>query len=199
MTYELPALPYSLKSLEPFISEKTLFFHHTKHHATYVNNYNKLINNTVYANKALETVIKETANGNSNLFNNSAQAWNHTFFWNCLKQNGGGKPTGELQLKIESDFGSFEKFIEIFKTTATEQFGNGWVWLVLDKGLLKVTKTTNSDTPLAHNQAALFTVDLWEHAYYLDYQNRRLDFVSTILENLINWDFVTRNLTTNSN
>ncbi len=196
MALELPALPYDPKALEPFISANTLSFHHDKHHAAYVNNYNNLTKDTPYAGKALEEVIKEVAGDASKVgvFNNGAQVWNHTFFWNSLKHGGGGKPSGDLLSKIEADLGSFDKFLEEFKTAATTQFGSGWAWLVLDGGKLKVTKTANADTPLAHGQTALFTVDVWEHAYYLDYQNRRPDFVSAVLENLANWDFVGQNL-----
>ena len=196
MAIELPALPYDAKALEPIISANTLSFHHGKHHAAYVNNYNNLTKDGPYAGKPLEEVIKEIAGDASKqgLFNNGAQVWNHTFFWNCLKPNGGGKPTGALLAKIEADLGSFDKFLEDFKAAATTQFGSGWAWLVLDGGKLKITKTANADTPLAHGQTALFTVDVWEHAYYLDYQNRRPDFVSAVLENLANWDFVAANL-----
>lgn len=196
MALELPALPYDSKALEPYISANTLSFHHGKHHATYVTNYNNLTKDTPFASKALEDVIKEVAGDTSKigLFNNAAQVWNHTFFWHCLKQGGGGKPTGALAAKIDADFGSFEKFVEEFKAAAATQFGSGWAWLVLDGGKLKVTKTANADTPLAHGQTALFTVDVWEHAYYLDYQNRRPDFVSAVLEHLANWDFVAQNL-----
>ncbi len=196
MALELPALPYDPKALEPFISANTLSFHHDKHHAAYVTNFNNLSKDTPYASKPLEEVIKEVAGDASKvgLFNNGAQVWNHTFFWNSLKHGGGGKPTGPLLAKIEADLGSFDKFLEDFKVAATTQFGSGWAWLVLDGGKLKVTKTANADTPLAHGQTALFTVDVWEHAYYLDYQNRRPDFVSAVLENLANWDFVAQNL-----
>lgn len=196
MALELPALPYDSKALEPFISANTLSFHHGKHHAAYVNNYNNLTKDTPYASKPLEEVIKDVAGDAAKigLFNNGAQVWNHTFFWNSLKHGGGGKPSGELLSKIEADLGSFEKFLEDFKAAAATQFGSGWAWLVLDGGKLKVTKTANADTPLAHGQTALFTVDVWEHAYYLDYQNRRPDFVAAVLENLANWDFVTQNL-----
>ena len=196
MAIELPALPYDAKALEPIISANTLSFHHGKHHAAYVNNYNNLTKDGPYAGKPLEEVIKEIAGDASKqgLFNNGAQVWNHTFFWNCLKPNGGGKPTGTLLAKIEADLGSFDKFLEDFKAAATTQFGSGWAWLVLEGGKLKITKTANADTPLAHGQTALFTVDVWEHAYYLDYQNRRPDFVSAVLENLANWDFVAANL-----
>jgi Fe-Mn family superoxide dismutase len=196
MAIELPPLPYDAKALEPFISANTLSFHHDKHHATYVTNYNNLTKDGPYASKPLEEVIKEVAGDASKVavFNNGAQAWNHTFFWNSLKHGGGGKPAGDVLSKIEADFGSFDKFFEEFKTAATSQFGSGWAWLVLDGGKLKVTKTANADTPLVHGQTPLFTVDVWEHAYYLDYQNRRPDFVTAVLEHLANWDFVAQNL-----
>ena len=196
MAIELPPLPYDTKALEPFISANTLSFHHGKHHAAYVNNFNNLTKDSPLASKSLEEVIVEVAGdpAKAGIFNNAAQVWNHTFFWHCLKHGGGGKPAGALLEKIEADLGSFDKFLEDFKTAATTQFGSGWAWLVLDKGVLKVTKTGNADTPLAHGQIPLFTVDVWEHAYYLDYQNRRPDFVSAVLENLANWDFVAHNL-----
>lgn len=196
MAVELPALPFDPKALEPHMSANTLSFHHGKHHAAYVNNYNNLIKDTAYASKSLEEVIKEVAKDTSKagLFNNGAQIWNHSFFWNCLKPNGGGKPSGPLAAKIDADLGGFDKFVEEFKTAATTQFGSGWAWLVLENGKLKVTKTGNADTPMVHGQTALFTVDVWEHAYYLDYQNRRPDFVATVLQNLANWDFVAANL-----
>jgi Fe-Mn family superoxide dismutase len=196
MAIELPPLPYDAKSLEPFISANTLSFHHGKHHAAYVHNYNNLTKDTPYADQELVDVIKAVAGvpDKQGIFNNAAQVWNHTFFWNSLKHAGGGKPQGNLLSKIEADLGSFDKFLEGFKQAATTQFGSGWAWLVLDNGVLKITKTANADTPLVHGQTPLLTVDVWEHAYYLDYQNRRPDFVSAVLENLINWDFVSHNL-----
>ncbi len=196
MAIELPPLPFDAKALEPHMSANTLSFHHGKHHAAYVTNYNNLTKDTPYAGKALEDVVKAVAGDPSKIgiFNNGAQVWNHSFFWNCLKPAGGGTPQGQLLSKIEADFGSYGKFVEDFKTAATTQFGSGWAWLVLDGGTLKVTKTANADTPLVHGQTALFTVDVWEHAYYLDYQNRRPDFVSTVLANLANWDFAAKNL-----
>ncbi|HIJ62455.1 MAG TPA: superoxide dismutase [Rhodospirillaceae bacterium] len=196
MAVELPALPFDPKALEPHMSANTLSFHHGKHHAAYVNNYNNLIKDTANAAKSLEDVIKEAAKDPSKagLFNNGAQIWNHSFFWNCLKPNGGGKPTGQLASKIDADLGGFDKFVEEFKTAATTQFGSGWAWLVLENGKLKVTKTANADTPMVHGQTALFTVDVWEHAYYLDFQNRRPDFVASVLQNLANWDFAAANL-----
>lgn len=196
MALDLAPLPYDGKALEPFISANTLSFHHGKHHAAYVNNFNNLAKDTPFASKPLEEVIKATAGDAAKvgLFNNAAQAWNHTFFWNSLKPNGGGKPTGTVLSKIEADFGSYEKFVEEFKAAAAGQFGSGWAWLSLDKGALKISKTANADNPLTHGQVPLLTLDVWEHAYYLDYQNRRPDFISAFLGHLVNWDFVAANL-----
>ena len=197
MAFELPPLPYDKSALEPHISARTLEFHHGKHHAAYVNNLNGLIKDTDLADKSLEDIILAAAKdlpAKQGVFNNSAQVWNHTFFWNCMKKNGGGKPSGKVLAKIESDLGSFDKFIEDFRSAATTQFGSGWAWLVLDGGKLKITKTGNADLPMAHGQKALLTVDVWEHAYYLDYQNRRIDFVQAFIDNLINWEFVEKNL-----
>jgi Fe-Mn family superoxide dismutase len=196
MSLELPALPYDLNALEPHISANTLSFHYGKHHQAYVTNYNNLTKDTPLADEPLEDVIKKIAGdpAKAGLFNNGAQVWNHTFFWNSLKPNGGGAPSGELAAKIDSDLGGFDKFVADFKTAATTQFGSGWAWLALDKGKLVVTKTANADTPLAHGLTPLFTVDVWEHAYYLDYQNRRPDFVAVVLEKLANWDFASANL-----
>jgi Fe-Mn family superoxide dismutase len=197
MAFELPQLPFANDALEPFISARTLEFHHGKHHAAYVTNLNNLTKDSVQASKTLEEVIKDASDNlpaQQAVFNNAAQVWNHTFFWNCLKKNGGGKPGAKLLAKIEADFGSFEKFVELFKNAAVTQFGSGWAWLVLDHGTLKITKTANADLPLAYGQKALLTVDVWEHAYYLDYQNRRPDFVQAVLDNLVNWDFVEANL-----
>lgn len=192
MPYELAPLPYDYEALAPHISADTLKFHHDKHHATYVTNYNKMVEGTEYADQAIEDVIRAIAGDSSKtgVFNNAAQAWNHTFYWNCMKPNGGGTPTGALADKINQDFGSFDKFKAEFKTAGTTQFGSGWAWLVLDNGTLKITKTPNADNPLTHNQVPLLTMDVWEHAYYLDFQNRRPDYEQTFIDSLINWDFV---------
>ena len=196
MAFEQPPLPYDFNALEPHMSAQTFEFHYGKHHAAYVTNLNKLVQDTELANKSLEEVITASFGDSSKagIFNNAAQVWNHTFFWNCMKPNGGGQPTGELADKINAAFGGYDKFKEEFKTAATTQFGSGWAWLVKDGDSLKITKTPNAENPLAHGQTALLTVDVWEHAYYLDYQNRRPDFVQTVLDSLINWDFVTQNL-----
>ncbi|QIZ73155.1 superoxide dismutase [Oxynema aestuarii] len=196
MAYELPALPYDYTALEPHISKSTLEFHHDKHHAAYVSKYNAAIEGTAHANQAIEDVIKAIYNDESKagLFNNAAQAWNHSFYWNCMKPGGGGEPTGALADKIKADFGSFDKFKEELKNAAATQFGSGWAWLVLDNGTLKVTKTPNAVTPIATGQTPLLTIDVWEHAYYLDYQNKRPDYIDTFLNNLVNWDFVAEQL-----
>lgn len=189
MSFELPSLPYEMNALEPYISATTLEFHYGKHHRTYVENLNKLIKDTPFAEMSLEEIIKTTV-GKAEytaIFNNAAQAWNHNFFWNSMKKNGGGEPQGEMLKKIERDFGSYEKFREEFKNAAVSQFGSGWAWLVEQDGKLKVIKTSNADTPLAHGMTALITIDVWEHAYYLDYQNKRADFVEAFLNHLIKW------------
>lgn len=196
MAYELPPLPYAYDALDPYISAKTLEFHHDKHHAAYVTNYNKMVQDAGLADKSIEEVIKETYNDSSKsgIFNNGAQAWNHTFFWNSLKPGGGGAPTGEIAAKIDSDLGGYEKFKEDFKKAAATQFGSGWAWLTLDNGTLKITNSPNAVNPLAIGQKPLLTLDVWEHAYYLDYQNKRPDFIDAFINNLINWDFVNQNL-----
>ena len=196
MAYELPALPYDYTDLEPYISKSTLEFHHDKHHAAYVNKFNSAVQESDLGSKPIEDVIKAIAGDAEKIgiFNNAAQAWNHTFYWNSMKPGGGGMPTGDLAQKIEADFGSFEKFVEAFKTAGATQFGSGWAWLVLDKGMLKVTKTLNADNPLTSEQVPLLTMDVWEHAYYLDYQNKRPDYIGAFLGNLVNWEFAAQNL-----
>jgi Fe-Mn family superoxide dismutase len=196
MSYELPPLPYDYTALDPYISKETLEFHHDKHHAKYVSTYNDMVKGTEMDSQPIEAVIKAVAGDASKagLFNNGAQAWNHTFFWNSMKPNGGGEPTGAIADKINADFGSYEKFKEEFTNAASTQFGSGWAWLVVDNGTLKVTKTANADNPIAHGQTPILTLDVWEHAYYLDYQNKRPDFISAFLNNLVNWDFASENL-----
>jgi Fe-Mn family superoxide dismutase len=196
MAHQLPELPYGLDALEPHISRQTLEFHHGKHHAGYVTNLNKLVEGGDLDGKSLEEVILAVVGDATKVgvFNNAAQVWNHSFYWQCIKPDGGGAPTGALADKIAADFGSFEAFTEQFKTAGATQFGSGWAWLVLDGGTLKITKTANADLPLAHGQKALLTMDVWEHAYYLDYQNRRPDYMTTYLDKLVNWEFVAANL-----
>jgi Fe-Mn family superoxide dismutase len=196
MAFELPQLPYSPDALEPHVSAKTLGFHHGKHHVAYVNKLNELAKGTPFESKTLEQIIQETAKDEAKaaVFNNAAQVWNHTFFWSCMKPNGGGAPTGVLADKIKATFGSVDKLKEELKNAAIGQFGSGWAWLIQEGNALKVTKTPNAVNPLSLGQRALFTVDVWEHAYYLDFQNRRPDFVQTVLDKLLNWDFVGQNL-----
>jgi len=195
MPYVLPALPYAYTALEPYISKSTLEFHHDKHHAAYVKNFNDLVAGTDLADKSIEEVIKAVAGDatKAGIFNNAAQAWNHTFYWNSIKPHGGGQPTGALADKIKADFGSFENFVEEFKKAGATQFGSGWAWLVLDKGTLKITKTSNAENPITAGQVPLLTMDVWEHAYYLDYQNRRPDYIGDFVSKLVNWDFVESN------
>ncbi len=196
MAFELPPLPYADTALEPHMTAKTFSFHHAKHHQAYVTNLNNLVKDTPLADASLEDVIKASAGdaAKAGIFNNAAQVWNHTFFWNSMKPNGGGKPTGAIAAKIDADLGGYDKFVEQFKAAGTTQFGSGWAWLVVEGGKLKVTKTGNADTPMVHGQTALLTIDVWEHAYYLDYQNRRPDFITAFLEHLVNWDFANENL-----
>lgn len=197
MSFELPALPYAQDALEPHISAETLGFHHGKHHNAYVTNLNNLVAGSEFEGKSLEEIMQETAGdaGKAGIFNNAAQIWNHTFYWHSMAPNGGGKPTGELAAKIDADFGSFDAFVEAFKTAGATQFGSGWAWLVLDTdGKLKVVKTLNAECPLTEGQKPLLTMDVWEHAYYLDYQNRRPDYIATFLNSLVNWDFAAENL-----
>lgn len=195
MTFTLPELPYAQNALEPHISANTLSFHYGKHHQAYVTNLNNMVKDTPLAGKSLEEVIMDSSKDASKagIFNNAAQVWNHTFYWNSMKPNGGGKPTGALAKKIDEDFGSYDKFVEAFKQAGATQFGSGWAWLVLDGGKLKVTKTPNADLPMAHGQKALLTMDVWEHAYYLDFQNRRPDYITTFLDKLVNWEFAEKN------
>jgi Fe-Mn family superoxide dismutase len=196
MAITLPALPYEANALEPYITANTLSFHHGKHHQTYVTNLNNLIQGTELADASLENIIVAVANKPEKvgIFNNAAQVWNHTFYWHSMKKDGGGLPTGDIATKINEDFGSFGAFVDAFKNAGLTQFGSGWAWLVLEDGKLKVTKTGNADTPMVHNQKAILTVDVWEHAYYLDYQNRRVDYLDLFLKHLVNWDFANANL-----
>jgi Fe-Mn family superoxide dismutase len=195
MAVELPKLPYALDALEPHTSKLTLEFHHGKHHKAYVDKTNELIANTDLAKKSLEEIVRAAAGqkDKATLFNNAAQAWNHTFLWNSMSPKG-GKPTGALAEAIERDLGGFATFAENFKKAAVGQFGSGWAWLTLANGKLEISATGNADTPLVHGKTPLLTLDVWEHAYYLDYQNRRPDYVSTFLEKIVNWDFAAGNL-----
>jgi len=196
MSIILPELPYPHDALEPYISARTLEFHHGKHHNAYVVNANNLISGTKFEKMELEEIIKETAGHNESvaIFNNVAQCWNHSFYWQCMHPKGGGKPKGPVKKKIEESFGDFEKFVDAFKKAGATQFGSGWAWCIIDAGKLQIIKTSNADTPLAHHQKAILTVDVWEHAYYLDYQNRRPDYLDIFIGKLINWDFVNSRL-----
>ncbi len=196
MNISLPDLPYPKNALEPHISARTLEFHHDKHHNAYVNKTLDLVKGTAFENQKLEDIIEKSVSdsGLTALFNNAAQAWNHSFYWNCMKPGGGGNPSGKIAQKIDSYFGDFEKFKEEFKSAGATQFGSGWAWLVLENGDLKIMKTGNADTPVAHGLIPLLTVDVWEHAYYLDYQNRRPDYLDIFIGKLVNWDFVNKML-----
>lgn len=188
MKLELPELPYAANALEPHMSAETFSFHHGKHHNTYVVKGNELLADAGVDADNLEDLVKEAAKVGGPLFNNVAQVYNHNLFWVSMKPNGGGAPTGAIADKINEDFGSYEKFREEFTSNGIGQFGSGWVWLVLDGGKLKVAKTANAETPLTAGATPLLVCDVWEHAYYLDYQNRRPDFLASFLDNLVNWD-----------
>jgi len=196
MAFELPALPYAENALEPHYSAKTIGFHHGKHHRAYVDNLNKLVFGNDLGGKSLEEIILASAGKSerTGIFNNAAQVWNHTFFWHSMKAGGGGKPKGEVAGRLEKAFGGYEKFAEQFKAAAVGRFGSGWAWLVAEGGVLKIVSTANAETPMTSRQTALLTVDVWEHAYYLDYQNRRPDFVQAFLDHLVDWEFVAGNL-----
>lgn len=197
MAFVQEPLPFDINALEPHgMKAETFEYHYGKHHKAYVDNLNKLVEGTELADKSLEEVIKVSFKDSSKagIFNNAAQVWNHTFFWNSLKPAGGGAPKGELATKIDKDFGSLDKFKEEFSNAAATQFGSGWSWLIDDGGTLKVIKTPNAENPLAHGQKALLTLDVWEHAYYIDYKNARPAFIKNFLEQLVNWDFAAENL-----
>jgi Fe-Mn family superoxide dismutase len=191
----LPPLPYAENALEPVITARTIGFHHGKHHKAYVDNLNKLVAGTEYAALSLEKIIAATAGQpeKSAIFNNAAQIWNHTFYWQSMRAKGGGEPPAVLKQKMEASFGSVDACKKELAGTAVSQFGSGWAWLVLAGDKLKVVKTANADVPLTTGMKPLLTVDVWEHAYYLDYQNRRADYVSAVLDKLINWEFALQN------
>jgi len=192
----LPALPYPQNALDPVISANTLGFHYGKHHKTYVDTLNKLIAGTELADMSLEQIVKATSGKSDHtaIFNNAAQAWNHTFYWRSMKPQGGGEPPASVKRLLESSFGSVEACKKELAAAAVGQFGSGWAWLVQDGGKLKVVKTGNAETPLTGGSKPLLTLDVWEHAYYLDYQNRRADYVNAVLEKLVNWEFAAENL-----
>jgi len=191
-----PPLPFQKEDLEPYISAKTIEFHYGKHHASYVNKTNQLIAGTDYEKMPLVDIIQKTVGvaDKAAIFNNAAQVFNHNFYWNSMSPQGGGDPKGKISQKIKETFGSYQKFMDAFSDAAISQFGSGWAWLVLDEGKLKIIKTANADTPVAHGMKPILTIDVWEHAYYLDYQNRRADYVKAYLDHLINWEFAAQNL-----
>jgi len=194
--HDLPSLPYADNALEPVISANTVGFHYGKHHRGYVDNLKKLTAGTTFAEMSLEEIITITAGkaDKSAIFNNTAQTWNHTFYWRSLRPKGGGEPPAALKQKIEASFGALDACKKELAAAAMAQFGSGWTWLVLDGDKLKVTKTANADMPMTTDVKPLLTIDVWEHAYYLDYQNRRADYVNAVLDKLINWDFAAENL-----
>ena len=192
----LPALPYADTALEPVISANTIGFHYGKHHKAYVDNLNKLIAGSPMADMPLEKIITETVGKEDStaIFNNAAQTWNHTFYWNSLKPNGGGEPPAALKAKLEESFGSVDAAKQELQKAATSQFGSGWAWLVKEGDKLKIVKTSNANTPLTDGLKPLLTIDVWEHAYYLDYQNKRVDYVNAVLDKLLNWEFALQNM-----
>ena len=192
----LPPLPYDYTALEPHISKKTLEFHHDKHHAKYVATCNEMTQGTDLENASVEEIIMAAKGTNQGLFNNAAQSYNHAFYWQCLKAGGGGAPTGKVADMINESFGSYDAFRKEMVTAAATAFGSGWAWLVQEKGSnkLSVHKTIGADTPLADGHTPLLTIDVWEHAYYLDYQNLRPTYIDTVMDNLVNWDFVNSNI-----
>jgi Fe-Mn family superoxide dismutase len=194
--FTLPQLPYADNALEPVISAHTLSFHYGKHHKTYVDNLNNLVKGTELESASLEKIVAETAGkaDKAGVFNNAAQVWNHTFYWNSLRPGGGGLPSGRIAELVNASFGNFDNFKKEFAQTCITQFGSGWGWLVLDGGAVKLVKTGNAEVPLTKGQKPLLTIDVWEHAYYLDYQNRRADYVNALVDKLLNWNFAADNL-----
>jgi Fe-Mn family superoxide dismutase len=194
--FQLPALPWQENALEPIISARTIGLHHGKHHAAYVKKLNELVAGTRFADMPLEQVVASTA-GNAEtakIFNNAAQAWNHTFFWSCLRPRGGGQPPGKIARLLEESFGGSAQFNEKFAQAAVDQFGSGWAWLVARGGKLEVISTSNAQTPITMGATPLLTIDVWEHAYYLDYENRRPEFVKAVIDGLLDWDFALEQL-----
>lgn len=197
MAFTLPDLPYAKDALLPHISPETLDFHYGKHHQAYVTNLNGLLAGTPHENASLETVIKDSAGdkAKAGIFNNSAQIWNHTFYWHSMKPGGGGKPYGKVAELIDRDLGGYDNFVKEFKQAAATQFGSGWAWLSYKDGKLVISKTPNAETPLTEaGTTPLLTIDVWEHAYYIDFRNRRPDYIDTFLSSLVNWDFANQNL-----
>ena len=196
MSFELPSLPYANDALAPYMSSETLDFHHGKHHQTYVTNLNNLIKDTELQNLSLEEIVLKSSQDSSmtGIFNNAGQHWNHILFWQCMKPNGGGAMPSELENKIIADFGSIDQFKDAFIQAGTTQFGSGWAWLAVDNGKLVVTKSANASNPLVNNMKPILGCDVWEHSYYIDYRNKRPDYLKAFLDNLVNWEFVASNL-----
>jgi Fe-Mn family superoxide dismutase len=194
--FTLPPLPYADNALAPVISAQTIGFHYGKHHKTYVDNLNKLVAGSELAGMSLEQIVTATAGkaDKAGFFNNAAQVWNHTFYWHCLKPKGGGTPKGDLAAKIDAAFGGYDNFKKEFANAGLTQFGSGWAWLVADAGAVKIVKTGNAEVPFTKGQKPLLTIDVWEHAYYLDYQNRRGDYINAVIDGLLDWDFAAANL-----
>lgn len=196
-TFSLPALPYAENALDPVISANTMSYHYGKHHKAYVDNLNKAVAGTEFAGQSLDKIILATYGkaDRTAIYNNAAQDWNHSFYWKSLKPGGGGDPPAALKQKIDASFGSLDACKKELAQAATTQFGSGWAWLALDGGKVVVIKTGNADSPLVQSKKPLLTIDVWEHAYYLDYQNKRPDYISGVLDKLLNWDFAAENLT----
>ncbi|GGE36877.1 superoxide dismutase [Agaricicola taiwanensis] len=190
MTFKLPDLPYAYDALQPYMSAETLEFHHDKHHNAYVTTGNKLLEGSELAGKSLEEIVKGSYGKNQPLFNNAGQHYNHLHFWNWMKPNGGGAAPAAIAKKIEEDIGSFDKFKEDFIQAGATQFGSGWAWLAVKNGKLEIMKTPNGESPLVHGATPILGVDVWEHSYYIDYRNRRPDYLKAFIENLVNWEYV---------
>tara|TARA_A100001015_G_scaffold193373_1_gene215488 strand:- start:123 stop:716 length:594 start_codon:yes stop_codon:yes gene_type:complete len=196
MAFELPSLPYEKDALAPYMSSETLDFHHGKHHQTYVTNLNNLVKDSDMQDASLEDIVVKSYKDSSmaGIFNNAGQHWNHILFWQCMKPNGGGAMPSELENRINSDFGSVDQFKDVFVQAGTTQFGSGWAWLAIDNGKLVVTKSANASNPLVDGMKPILGCDVWEHSYYIDYRNKRPDYLKAFLDNLVNWEFVTSQL-----
>ena len=196
MSFELPSLPYTNDALAPYMSSETLDFHHGKHHQTYVTNLNNLLKDHELQSSSLEDIVVKTSKDASmaGIFNNAGQHWNHILFWQCMKPNGGGSIPSELEGRLNSDFGSVEQFKEAFIQAGTTQFGSGWAWLAIDNGKLVVTKSPNASNPLVDGMKPILGCDVWEHSYYIDYRNKRPDYLKAFLDSLVNWEFVASQL-----
>jgi Fe-Mn family superoxide dismutase len=196
MTFELPSLPYASDALAPYMSSETLDFHHGKHHQTYVTNLNNLVKDSDMQEASLEDIVIKSSKDASmaGIFNNAGQHWNHILFWQCMKPNGGGAMPSELEKRISSDFGSVDQFKEAFVQAGTTQFGSGWAWLAIDNGKLVVTKSANASNPLVEGMKPILGCDVWEHSYYIEYRNKRPDYLKAFLDNMVNWEFVSSQL-----